>query len=85
MGAASTTFARTSKRTKFVRLTEARVAKTIKCVRLIGNLANRSTYKFTDNDVKQIFGTLEKELKSARERFQSSNGDASSIVFKLKE
>jgi hypothetical protein len=71
-------------REKFVELAEKRVNKAIKDLRLIGNLSNRSNYKYADEDVRQIFIALEKELKQARERFQSHLNDAADKPFQLK-
>jgi hypothetical protein len=61
------------KRKKFVELAEARVNRAIKDIRLIGNLANRSAYEYGDEDVKQMFRALQKELEAAKSRF---GGDA---------
>jgi hypothetical protein len=72
-----------NKRAKFVRLAEARVTKTIKNLRLIGNLANRTSYEYTDADVRKIFLTLDRELKMAKERFQSPSSNDSGFEFKL--
>ena len=71
------------KRSKFVRLAEARVTKTIKDLRLIGNLANKANYEYSDADVRKIFATLDRELKAAKERFGSPSGNGNSIEFKL--
>ena len=71
-------------REKFIELAEKRVNKAIKDLRLIGNLSNRSNYKYGDEDVRQMFGALERELKLARERFQTRLGDAAAKPFQLK-
>ena len=71
-------------REKFVELAEKRVNKTIKDIRLIGNLSNRSNYKYEDADVRAIFTTLERELRQARERFQSHLSDPAEKPFQLK-
>jgi len=71
-------------REKFVELAEKRVNKAIKDLLLIGNLSNRSNYKYGDEDVRQMFGALERELKHARERFQTQLGDAAAKPFQLK-
>ena len=63
-----------SNRDNFVRLAEKRVNNAIKTLRLIGNLSNRSNYSYTDEDVNKIFRTLERELKSARARFENGKG-----------
>ena len=62
---------RTNDRAKFVELAEKRVSRAIKDIRLIGNLSNKSNYSYTEEDVKKIIGTLEKELKNLKQRFYS--------------
>lgn len=65
------------KREKFVRLAEQRVNRALNDLRLIGNLSNRNAYTFTDDDVKKIFKTLQKELEQARSRFsEAESGSA---------
>lgn len=61
--------AKETKRDKFVRIAEARTNKAAEMIRLIGNCANTSSYDYSDEDVKKIFAFLEKELKSARNKF----------------
>lgn len=70
------------KRERFVRLAEQRVNRTIRELKLIGNLSNRSAYSFEDEDVKKIFQSLQKEMDAARERF-SHEGKAGSNAFRL--
>ncbi|WP_120812906.1 hypothetical protein [Vogesella indigofera] len=62
------------KREKFVRLAEQRVNRALNDLRLIGNLSNRNAYSFTDEDVKKIFRTLQKELDQAKARFSDADG-----------
>jgi hypothetical protein len=62
------------KRKKFVELAEARVNRTIKEIRLIGNLSNRAAYSYTEDDTKKIFRVLLKEIESARARFGDGSG-----------
>jgi len=69
-------------REKFVELAEKRVRKTIKDIRLIGNLSNRANYSYTDADVRKIHAAIERELKNLKRRFEAkSNGDE--IDFRL--
>lgn len=56
-------------RDKFVRLANKRVNNALKAIQLVGNLSNRSNYRYTDKDVDRIFGALHTELKLCRERF----------------
>jgi hypothetical protein len=71
-------------REKFVDLAEKRVNKAIKDIQLIGNLSNRSNYKYEEEDVRAIFTALERELKRARERFYSHLGSTDEKPFQLK-
>lgn len=70
------------RRAKFVELAENRVNRTIKDLRLIGNLSNRSAYEFTEEDVRKIFRVLQKELESAKGRF-SQGGKSDSDGFRI--
>lgn len=70
------------KRERFVRLAEGRVNRALNDIRLIGNLSNRSAYSYTDEDIKKIFRALQRELESARSRFNDGAGGGSG-EFKL--
>jgi hypothetical protein len=61
--------AENKKRAKFEELAEKRVTETIKRIRLIGNLANRNNYDYTDDHVKQILSKLDEELRSLKTKF----------------
>jgi hypothetical protein len=71
-----------SDREKFVRLATSRVNKTIDCIRIVGNLSNRSNYSYTEVDIEKIFRVLQNELKACRQRF-SSEGAGEKSSFKL--
>ncbi|MCY3824367.1 MAG: hypothetical protein OXG62_10920 [Nitrospinae bacterium] len=58
-------------REKFVDLANKRVNRTLKCIKLIGNLSNRSNYQYTEQDVEKIFDALQGELKVCRNRFRN--------------
>lgn len=62
------------KRKKFVQLAENRVNRSIRDIRLIGNLANKSAYEYNDEDVRRIFRALQKELEAVRTRFTGNTG-----------
>lgn len=70
------------KRKKFVELAEARVNRAIKDIRLIGNLANRGAYEYGEDDAKQMFRALQKELDAAKSRF-SGEGSGKDTEFRL--
>lgn len=71
-----------SKNDKFVRIAEARTNKIISMIKLLGNCSNKSTYEYSKEDVKKIFGAIEEELKCAKMRFETS--DSSDKEFKLR-
>lgn len=54
---------------KFEELAEKRVSETIKKLQLIGNLANKNNYDYTEKHVKQIIETLEAEIKALKNKF----------------
>ena len=70
------------KRQKFVDLANKRVNAAIKDLRLIGNLGNRSNYKYTDDDVRKITRALQRELEGLKVRF-GEGASSSEAVFKL--
>lgn len=67
---------------KFKRIGERRVNRAIKDLRAIGNLANRSNYVYTDEQVKKIVRTLKKEIAHLQSRF-SQDSTSSSGEFTL--
>lgn len=66
-------------RERFVDLANKRVTKTIKDMRLVGNLANRRVYKYEDVDAKKIVKALQQELDILKARFRGDQGDDDSI------
>ena len=64
-----TTMMKESKRDRFVRLAEARTNKIINMLQLLGNCSSKANYEYTDEDIKKIFGALERELKNTKNRF----------------
>lgn len=69
-------------RDKFIELAEKRVTKSIKDLRLVGNLANKSNYSYSEDDAKKIVAALENELKNLRRKFESTSTDED-FIFKL--
>lgn len=58
-----------TKRERFVRIAENRTNKIIDMLRLLGNCSNKSNYDYDEDDIKQIFGAIEKETKNAKNAF----------------
>lgn len=69
------------KRAKFIELGEKRVANTIKSMRLIGNLADKSNYSYSDEDVSKISKVLRGELNAALSRFNKSDSKKVKTLF----
>ena len=57
---------------KFIFLANKRVNKAIKVLKLVGNLANKKNYSYSDEQVKKIIKALQKEVDSIRHNFQNS-------------
>ena len=74
--------AREDDRKKFVVLAEKRVTRALRDLRLIGNLSNRSNYRYTDEDARKICKVLRDAVEEVRARFER-RGDDRSTTFKL--
>lgn len=62
-----------AKSKKFIELANKRVNKTIKDIQLIGNLANKQNYEYTELQAKQIIKALQQELDDVKHAFSNSN------------
>ena len=51
---------------KFSKLASKRLPKAKKAIKLIGNLSNKSSYKYTDEEVDKIFKSLSKAMSRLR-------------------
>lgn len=72
-----------SRRANFIRLAEARVNKAMKSIQIIGNLANKGNYEYTDEDVRAIVNALQKEINDMKSKFKNE-GANSAMEFRLK-
>ena len=57
------------KEENFKRLAENRTNKVLNMLELIGNLANKSNYSYTEKQVNAIFDTIEEELQKQKSKF----------------
>jgi len=62
-------------RERFRRVASKRTKVVLDKLRVLGHCANRSTYKYTDQDVKKIFGVIEDQLKIIKAKFKSPKRD----------
>jgi rubrerythrin len=60
------------KRKKFEEFAIRRTNKAISHIRLIGKLANRNAYEYTDEDVNKIVSALKKEIENIKNKFSTS-------------
>jgi hypothetical protein len=59
----------TDKNKKFIELSEKRMPKTIKAIKLIGNLSNTSNYFYSETDSKKINKELKKAIKILKKNY----------------
>lgn len=62
-----------NKAEKFIELANKRVNKALKDMQLIGNLANRQNYEFTEEQAKKIVRALQQEVDILKQNFQSTD------------
>ncbi len=68
---------------KFRELAKSRVNKAIKAIQLIGNLANKSHYSYTDKEADQVLNALEKELRATKYKFKNSKSGRRRDIFEF--
>lgn len=57
------------KRERFKRLAEYRTNEVLRRLRVLGNCANRSAYKYKKDEINKIFNTIEKKVKETKAKF----------------
>ena len=67
-----------SKAEKFVRLAELRMTKALKGIENLANLSNRSSYEYTDEQVKAMFGALDAAVEKVKSAFAPKEKEAAS-------
>ena len=55
---------------RFKRLAEQRVNAILDKLRLLGQLSNRSNYKYTEAEVEAIFKAIQKDVNAIRAKFR---------------
>jgi hypothetical protein len=74
---------RETKAQKFERIAERRVNETLRALRLLGNLADKRNYEYSEQQVGLIFGALDQEYRAIRSRFKAE-ASVGSQAFKFK-
>lgn len=68
---------------RFEKLAERRVTEVVKKMRLVGNLANRRNYTYTEEHVRQILDALEGEMRQVKAKFrQETSTQAQAFSFR---
>ncbi len=68
---------------RFERLAEKRMTELLKQMRLVGNLANKGNYAYTEAHTRQIVEAIEGELKQLRAKFrQEESASAQGFIFR---
>lgn len=62
---------------KFTRLAEARTSKVLETIDLIGNLSNKSSYSYTEDEVEQIFNAIRKACDENEAKFKTGRSKKS--------
>lgn len=60
-----------NKQQRFERLATRRTQAALRRIRMIGNLANRQSYEYTDSQVEEMFAALDAGISDARRRFEN--------------
>lgn len=62
-----------SKQDAFRRLATQRTNAVLNRLRILGHCSNPQLYEYTDEDVKKIFRSIEKELRAVKAKFVNSS------------
>lgn len=65
-----------TKRQKFERIAERRVNEAVRVLRLIGNLADRRNYDFSEAHVRQVLNAVDQEVRALKARFRYESAES---------
>lgn len=57
---------------RFKRLATKRTNNLLNQIRLLGNLSNKSTYAYSEEDISKIFSAIENQLRITKIKFNST-------------
>ncbi len=60
-----------TKHERFKRIAAKRTNDLLEKIRILGNCSNRSSYKYTTEEINKIFSEIDKQLKLTKVRFLS--------------
>lgn len=58
-----------TKRERFKRLATVRTNRVLRCLKVLGNCANRSAYEYNEEEINKIFSAIERKLKEVKAKF----------------
>lgn len=61
---------RESKAEAFKRLAEKRTNGVLERLRVLGNLSNPHAYEYSDEDIRAVFGAIEREVRVTKAKFE---------------
>ncbi len=70
-----------SKNERFRRLAQSRGNRLIREISLLGNLANRKNYAYTEEEVEKLFKPILEELNDARALFDPDSASTKKVKF----
>tara|TARA_B100001250_G_C19394629_1_gene612081 strand:- start:60 stop:338 length:279 start_codon:yes stop_codon:yes gene_type:complete len=73
----------TEKSIKFKEIAEKRVNNTINEIRKLSKCSNTRTYEYSRTDVWRMFGSIQKELRRAKEEYQKGLDNQGKTKFKF--
>ena len=68
------------KEENFKRIAKTRVAKIVDAISKLKNLANKSFYIYTDDQIDEIFNSIQEELNKQKELLKSNNKNSKGIL-----
>ena len=71
-----------AKSEKFKSLSEHRVNQILDKIRILGNLANKSNYQYSQEEVAKMFRVIEKELRETKDKFSPKGNKKNQRKFK---
>jgi len=54
---------------RFIRVATRRTNNILRQIQVLGNCSNKSSYSYTEEDIKKIFSAIEGELRTVKARF----------------
>ena len=70
-----------SRNDRFRRLAASRGDRLIREIALLGNLANRKNYEYSEREVEALFEPIERELREARALFDPTTPSTRKVSF----